>query len=462
MVSIPNRKKILFNIEKTLAVIAITMLFAFFMNLLKVGNESIIMVFLLSVLFAAVLTSSRVWAIAVAIISVLLFDFFFTMPLYTFIIYKPGDLILLVFFLITAIVAGTITSRLQSEIELSEKNEHTAVTLYKITSAFLAESGEQKIVSRAEKMFYEYACVTARVRLSVTDCETAGKMYDITGAAGKIGSVFVSEKEPDEQQDLIIRAICSQLGIALERERLVVEREEIRLAMEKERQRSMLLRSIGHDLRSPLTALSGAGCLLSDNYERLTDSERKKLARDVSEESVWLTDLVENIMNMTRISESRLLLNKEYEVIDDIVAEAVKHTERLFEGRDIRVVLPDHVVAAMMDGRLMVQVIVNLLENAARHTPPDSPIEISVRMLSHDIEVSVADEGDGVPDEIRSRLFEKYATLDSRIVDGRKGLGLGLAICKTIVEAHGGKIRYEDNHPKGSVFSFTIPAEETS
>ena len=164
---------------------------------------------------------------------------------------------------------------------------------------------------------------------------------------------------------------------------------------------------------------------------------------------------------MTRINESHLLLNKEYEVIDDVVAEAVKHTERLFQGRSIQVDLPEEVLAAEMDGKLIAQVIVNLLENAARHAPADSSIRIQVRKEDQNIAVSVLDSGTGVPKEIRGRLFQKYVTQDTGIADGRKGLGLGLAICRAIVEAHGGTIRYDDNVPKGSVFTFTIPMEDS-
>jgi two-component system sensor histidine kinase KdpD len=458
------KKKIMIrNTGKTLGVLAAATGLALLMDFLKVGNESVIMVFLLGVLFTAVLTSSRGWAIFVAVLSVMLFNFFFTVPLYTFLVYKPSDFTLLVFYLVTAIVAGTITSRLQSEIELSEKNEHTAVTLYKVSSAFLAESDEQGIISSGEKLLAENTGLKAKVFLGDQEPKTeeGTAVYDIGSTSGRIGRVQVSGGQPDELQDLIIRAVCSQMGTALEREKLVTEREEIRLAMEKERQRSMLLRSIGHDLRSPLTALSGAGSLLSDNYDRLTDAERQKLAKDVSEESVWLTDLVENIMNMTRINESHLLLNKEYEVIDDVVAEAVKHTERLFQGRSIQVDLPEEVLAAEMDGKLIAQVIVNLLENAARHAPADSSIRIQVRKEDQNIAVSVLDSGTGVPKEIRGRLFQKYVTQDTGIADGRKGLGLGLAICRAIVEAHGGTIRYDDNVPKGSVFTFTIPMEDS-
>ena len=222
----------------------------------------------------------------------------------------------------------------------------------------------------------------------------------------------------------------------------------------------MLLRSVAHDLRSPLTALSGAGNLLSDRYDQLTDGERRKLASDVSEEIVWLSDLVENILNMTRISESQLLLKKDAEVIDDVVSEAVKHTERLFRGRRFAVSLPDEVVTASMDGKLISQVIINLLENAVRHTPPESEISLAVSAGNSLLTFAISDTGSGVPKNIRGRLFERFVTQNDEIVDGKRGLGLGLAICKTIVEAHGGTIAYRDNEPHGSIFTFTLPMEE--
>ncbi len=232
------------------------------------------------------------------------------------------------------------------------------------------------------------------------------------------------------------------------------------MAMEREQQRGTLLRSVAHDLRSPLTAISGAGNLLADNYFRLSDAERRKLASDISEEIVWLSDLVENILSMTRISEQKIVLHKQDEVIDDVIGEAVKHTERLLRDRQFHVKLPDEVVTAPMDGKLIAQVVINLLENAVRHTPPDSEISLTVHAES-ELTVSVADTGNGIPDAIRDHLFERFVTQASDIVDGRQGLGLGLSICKTIIEAHGGTISVSDNVPKGSIFTFTLPMEET-
>ena len=446
------------NAVKTILVMALATGCSLLIDFWGVSNESIIMVFLLSVLFTAVLTSSRGWAIGAAPLSAMLFNFLFTEPRFSFFIYSTNDLMLLLFFLVTGIVSGTVTSRLQEEMKLAGQNERTAKTMYRVASGFLSASGRESVVKKATDLVKEYAGLDCEIHLG-QDCADQG--YEIKSGSGVLGKLTFRNEVPQGQRLLIVQAVCTQLGIALERENLVSDREKIRSAMEREQQRSMLLRSVAHDLRSPLTALSGAGNLLADNYNELTDSERRKLASDISEEIVWLTDLVENILNMTRISEQKIVLHKQDEVIDDVVGEAVKHTERLLRDRSVQVKLPDQVVTVPMDGKLISQVIINLLENAARHTPSDSAITLTVKTGDR-LTVSVADTGDGVPDEIRGHLFERFVTQDEKVVDGRRGLGLGLAICRAIVEAHGGEIHVEDNVPKGAVFTFTLPMEESS
>lgn len=425
-----------------------------------VADESVVMVFLLGILLNAITTNSPVWSAGSAVISLMLFNFFFTEPRFTFRVYRASDLVLLFFFLITAVTMGTVTSRLRAQSERANRNERTTKTMYEISSGFLSVGGVKSVVKKGEDMIKEFTGMEGAVILDA-DAGVGDREYPVLSASGRFGKVVLKE-EPKQEQEIIIQTICAQLGIALERENLVEERERIRMVMERERQRSMMLRSISHDLRSPLTALSGSGNLLADNYDRLNDAERKKLAKDVSEETVWLIDLVENVLNMTRIGEQQLVLNKQEEVIDDIISEAVKHTKRLLSERDFKVNLTDEIVTVPMDGKLIVQVIVNLLENAIRHTTIDSAIELSVRIEDNQMYVSVSDTGSGVSEKIRDKLFEKYVTQEEGIVDGRKGLGLGLAICKTIVEAHGGKIFYQDNKPHGAVFTFVLPMEESS
>ena len=462
--------KITYCFLKTVGIVCLSTITSLVMNTLGIGKESIIMVFLLGVLFTSVLTNSYVWGVLTSFASLMLFNFLFTDPRFTFVIYSRNDIVLLAFFLITAVVSGTVTSKLQQQIAISEKNEDTTHTLYRIAAGFLPVSGTRSIALRAVSFINEYLGCDCAIQLDGSQSfftnsaelpKGPSQEYIIQSNVGRIGRMLIFEADTllDKHNALIVQAVVTQLGIALDREQLYSKQETIRLAMEKEQLRANLLRSVAHDLRSPLTALSGASNLLAENYEDLSDSERKKLALDITDEIHRLTNLVENILNMTRINDSQLVINKTDEVIDDVVNEGISHTSRLFKERSLTVHLPDEVIVVPMDGKLIVQVMINLLENAARHTPLESLIDLTVRLCDKEVVISVSDTGEGVDPLIEDNLFDRFVTLDHGITDSRRGMGLGLAICKAIVEAHGGTIQYEPNLPKGSRFTFALPLE---
>ena len=457
---------------KTILIFALTTASALLVSLAGLGKESIIMVFLLGVLFTTVLTSGYHYGIITSFTSLMVFNFLFTEPRFTFVIYSHNDIILLFFFLITAVVSGVVTSRLQQQMELAAKNELTAKTLYKIASGFLAVSGKKNIVRKGIFYLHKYTGFQCRVVLrdtapaEVEDSDLnsyePSQTYPVKGSGGELGTmqVYSNGLEQDEQSGLIIQAVATQMGIALESDSLYNEQEKARLAMESERLRATLLRSVAHDLRNPLTALLGAGNLLADNYEHLTDLQRKNLASDISEEIIWLTNLVENILDMTRINDAQLVIKKEYEVVDDVVSEAVSHVDRLLRDRSFHVILPKDVVMVPMDGRLIVRVLINLLENAVLHTPKDAAIELTVVERDHELEIAVSDTGEGIDEDVKKILFERFVTHDKTVTDGKRGVGLGLSNCKALIEAHGGTIRVADNPPRGSRFIFTLPKGE--
>ncbi|WP_409228324.1 sensor histidine kinase [Gudongella sp. SC589] len=464
---LPGRARHYSSWMKTTIIIGIAVIGSLGISYLGVAKESIIMLFLLGVIFSTIVTSSSMWGIIASVISMMVMNFLFTEPRFTFVIYDSGDLILLLFFLITAVVSGTITSRLQQQIELAEKNERTTQVLYRIASGFIAISGESDIINRARYFVQSYTGLESEVIIydEMNYQENAigvNKDFPIKGSEGILGKIRIAGHDSieDSQTEIIIQSIATQLGIALEGERLYLEREQIKVAMEKERLRANLLRSVSHDLRTPLTALSGAGNLLAENFEQLDDKEKKQLATDISEEIGWLTNLVENILNMTRINNDQLILKKEDEVVDDVISEAVSRTKTILRDRDFQVALPTDVISVPMDGKLIVQVIVNLLENAVRHTPKESSIALEVELDDGYVEFIVSDTGEGVDRSIKNSIFDRFVTLDKGITDGKRGIGLGLSICKAIVEAHGGKIYTEENKPTGSRFIFTLPAKE--
>ena len=438
-----------------------------------VSEESVIMVFLLGVLFTTVVTEGYSYGLIASAASVMLFNFFFAEPRYTFVINRLTDVMLLLVFLVTAIVTGTITSRLQKQITISHHNALTARLLYEVSEGFLHVTGKRNIILRGITHIRENTGYCAVVKLTGdetvyrAEAASAGAYtetilsFPIEGVSECLGTIDVSTGSvpPTWMQELILKTVAAQIGIALDREFIYEERENIRITMERERLRSTLLRAVAHDLRSPLTALTGASSLLAEQFDNLTPDEQKKLATDISEEMVWLTNLVENILNMTRISESHLVLHREFEVVDDIVGEARTHMAKLLQNRKLFISLPEDVVSLPVDGKLIVQVIINLLDNAIKHTAPDDSISLFVRAQGGYAVFSITNTGECIDESIKDTLFEAFVTRSGAVADGRRGMGLGLAICKAIVEAHGGTINAHNISPRGTCFTFTLPLE---
>ncbi|MDD3126601.1 MAG: ATP-binding protein [Candidatus Izemoplasmatales bacterium] len=466
-----NAKIIMIRTLYSLGLLLISTALSLGATALDIDKEIIIMILLLGVLITVVITRGYVYGIVSSFISILLFNYIFTEPIYAFSFDRDDDLILLGFFVAMTIVVGLVTSRLFRQIEISKTNEQAAQLLAKASAEFLNMTGEKNIIMQGVSFIREHTGLDSNVvmnskgasSLTIANKEKlASKPYPISDGKSVIGTlqVYVPNDGIRKTDELVVRTVVTQIQMALERENIYEERENIRIAMEREQLRSTLLRSVAHDLRSPLTALSGASTLLADDFDKLTDEERKRLALDVSEEMVWLSNLVENILNMTRINEEQLVIHKDDEVIDDIIGEAVGHMKRLLRDRPFNVILPQEVITVPMDGRLIVQVLINLLDNAVKHTLPNEPITLLVEQLENQVKFTVSDLGAGIDNSVKDTLFEGFVTSDHGISDGKRGIGLGLAICKTFIKAHGGKIYAQPNSPKGARFSFYLPLED--
>ena len=239
------------------------------------------------------------------------------------------------------------------------------------------------------------------------------------------------------------------------------EKEEAALLAQNEQLRANMLRSISHDLRTPLTSISGNASTLISGGDTLDESARQQIYTDIYSESMWLIEMVENLLYATRIEDGRMQLNISVEILDDIVQEAVKHTKRTYPKRNIIVDMYDEIIPVMADANLIVQVIVNLLDNAVKYSDEDSDVTVSVRRENANaVVISVSDHGIGISDEEKEKVFDMFYTGGSRSSDSRRSLGLGLALCRSIITSHGGTISVSDNIPNGTVVSFTLPIGE--
>jgi two-component system sensor histidine kinase KdpD len=237
---------------------------------------------------------------------------------------------------------------------------------------------------------------------------------------------------------------------------------EARLRAENERLRSSLLRSISHDLRTPLTSISGNAAILLANADDMDQENRRHLYTNIYDDSLWLIRLVENLLAVTRFENGTMELHWSVELVDDVIREALQHINQKESGQKIILKESDSFLMAKIDAHLIMQVVINLVDNAIKYTPADSEIHVSVSDQGRMIQVEIADNGPGIPDNEKEKIFERFHVVQNDIVDSRRSLGLGLSLCRTIVRAHGGEIRVVDNIPHGAVFQFTLPKEEVT
>lgn len=256
-------------------------------------------------------------------------------------------------------------------------------------------------------------------------------------------------------------SILGECALALESDRASTEREQAAVLAKNEQLRANLLRSISHDLRTPLTAISGAADVLITSGEQLGAERRRQLYRDIRTDAQWLINLVENLLSVTRIENGSMEISMETELVDDVINEAVAHASRKVEGRTLVVAPHDELLLARMDAPLIVQVLANLIDNAAKYTPAGSTITVDARRVGERVMVQVADDGPGIASQDRDRVFDLFYTGHGvRPADGTRSLGFGLALCKSIVTAHGGTIEALGNYPRGCIVRFYLPAQD--
>ncbi len=264
----------------------------------------------------------------------------------------------------------------------------------------------------------------------------------------------------DVEQRRLLETCARLIALAIERDQSVLEAQAAQVQVQTEQLRNSLLSSVSHDLRTPLAAIYGSAASLLDCGDGLSDSSRRELLQSVAEESQRLSRLVDNLLEMTRLESGALALNRQWQVLEEIVGSALSRVRGMLGDRSVQTQIASDFPLVKLDGVLFEQVLINLLENAARYTPADSRIEISANASPHQVEICVADNGPGLPVGQESKVFEKFFRGHSSAPDSRRGVGLGLAICQGIVQAHGGSIRAQNRPTGGAEFVITLPLDE--
>jgi two-component system sensor histidine kinase KdpD len=251
---------------------------------------------------------------------------------------------------------------------------------------------------------------------------------------------------------------ANQLALAIERDVSAEDARKILVKMEAESLRNSLLSSVSHDLRTPLAVIAGAASSLLEKNHSLGDETQHEFLQTIVDESSRLALLVENIIHITRLESGKVIVNKQWYPIEEVIGSALERMKKQLAGRSLKTHLQSDMPLVRLDGILIEQILTNFLENAARYTPKDSPIDILAHTDNQQLRVEVADRGPGLKDDERLCVFDKFYR-GSAAAKSQRGAGLGLAICRAIVEAHGGRI-WEENRPDGGArFIFTIPLE---
>lgn len=482
---------------------------AHFMIIFDSHSENIMMIYLFGVLIVIIKNKGFIWGILASILSVFIYNFFFIEPIHSFEINERNYLVSLFIFLMISVVVTTLTQRLQKQIQISKDIQQKTDYLYRISSGYLNMAGLEAVINYGIesiiRMFPIHCLIYTKdleqqndlwyavkgkldESLLASEVKSAAKWCLKSGeSCGNATSHFsdldwycipiISNKKvlavaaiEDENHDLSkddlkqLGAILTQIAMAIDREFANIAEQKIRNMTEREKLRNSLLRSISHDLRTPLAGITGSVSFLLDSYDRIDPSSREELLNDVLEDSAWLSNMVDNLLNMTRIQECGLLIQKEEEIVDDIVSEAVARIRKRLRKRTLKIQRSKELIAVPMDGRLIIQVLINLLDNAVKHTSEkDGKIELRVDVLrdkSSFVKIEVIDNGEGIAPDILEHMYEDFITTGSLLSDGKRGVGLGLSISKTIVQAHQGIIGGYNNNNKGATFYIMLPMKD--
>lgn len=509
--NIVKRKKVRVSISwkeiltATLIMIISTMI-SLFIDYIGFREANVIMIFILGVIIVNMKTRGYLLGFICSIISIFLFNFLFTDPRYSLEVYDKSYLVTFPIMLIVTFTIGTLTSKIQREAQNSLARENTTQILYRVSRKLLSATGTADVVGIGIKylsrllertvicyLVQENKLTTPFIYTAtkgekdrtllnkeeeavaywtlLNDKESGAGTNTFYGAKGYymplkshnkvLGVLGVSciTGNLKPEQKFIFETVASQIYIALDREILAETQKNSKLEIESERLRSNLLRSISHDLRSPLAGIKGAISTIIETGELLSKDTKDELFQGIYDDTEWLIRLVENLLSMTRFEGGNMKIKKNIELVEEVVYEAVQRTSKRLKDHEIKVTVPEDVIMLSMDGNLIEQVLINLFDNAVKFTPKEALIEVKVYEEVGDVIFEVIDDGIGISEEILPHIFDRFFTNGDKISDSRRGVGLGLAICKSIVEGHGGKISAQNKDKGGAIFRFNIPKE---
>ena len=498
------------DLMKSLGILVLATVIGGIFDRVGFAESNIITVYVLGVLVISIISSNKFYSLCSSIVSVLVFNFFFTDPRMSLHAYGNGYPVTFLIMFLSAFLTSSLAVKLKEHAKLSAMAAFQNKILFDVNQSLQQAEGRDAIINATAKhlnqllqqdiifypaedgklqdprVFYlhpeaeehrEYLNDSERAvalwvmknnkhagattgTLNSAKClylaiRKEEKVYGVVGIAQDLEPMEASEKG-------MLLSVLGECALALENDLNAREKEASALLAQREQLRANLLRSISHDLRTPLTSISGNASNFLRSGDKMDEETKRQLFTDIYDDSMWLINLVENLLSVTRLEENHLNLHLSSELLSDVIEEAMKHLNRRKVDYHITVAQEDEFLLAKMDVKLIVQVLINLIDNAIKYCPEGTHIEIHTGRREGFAEISVTDDGVGIPDSQKPRLFDMFFSGANQIADSRRSLGLGLSLCKSIVTAHGGTISVADNLPHGTVFTFTLPIEEVS
>ncbi|MBN1370583.1 MAG: DUF4118 domain-containing protein [Anaerolineaceae bacterium] len=430
----------------------------------------IAILYLIPVVFSATF-SGKAGSILASVVSFLCLNYFFIYPHYTFNVAQLQDLLVMLVLLGVALLVSSLMSSAQNRLEAVQAREREAVALYELSAAFtgqtdaavIAETLADRLIdilgAKAVEVVVHHPDAAVRVIKPATlpTSEThPDRVIPLASREKSIGELRIWDGPPNlrREDERLLQTIAGQSSLAMERTILAAGEQRARVLEESDRLKTAILSSVSHELRTPLATIQASATGLFNPSVELEPDARRELQSLLLEETDHLTQLVGNLLNMSRIEAGALKLQLQWNSIAEIAEVAIQHLRRLAARHEIHVDIPEELPLVFVDSVLMEQVFINLLNNSLKFTPPEKIIRVSAEEENGTLKVTIQNQGPPIPEASLQHIFEKFAIAPG--FENPKSTGLGLSICKGIVEAHSGRI-WAANLPDGVAFYFSLP-----
>ena len=496
------------DLFRTVLILTVCTGLGFLIKAIGLANTNVVLIYILGVMAVALFTTGYLCSVLSSLLSVLIFNFFFTEPFYS-LQSSPDYFATFAVMFAAALLSSSLTSRIKTQsIQTANKAYQTEVLLS--TSQLLQKAEDREailnVVLQQLSRLLEHSvlcydrkdgALAEQPVLREVDgdggfdqvylveerdaAEWVGRngkhagrttrkypqarclymaIRSESGVQAVVGIRADNAPSIDEYRKNLMISILDECALAIEKDHMTREKQRMEESARQETLRANLLRAISHDLRTPLTSISGNAAILLEDTGDLDEGKKKELYDSIYDDAIWLNGLVENLLTITRTENGTMKLNIQPELVSDAIEEALRHMDRNAEKRKIVTDLQDDLLLAQMDSALIVQVLINLVNNAVKYTPEDAKITIGAKAEGNMALLWVEDEGQGIPEGTEDKVFDMFYTGVKHSADSRRGIGLGLSLCRSIVQAHGGEIWMMNARPHGAKVSFTLPIAE--